>query len=210
MKKFVFLGIFISLLFISSCTPSSWDNREYYFSEGFADLAKLDAKHNTSFYTERLNSSMIALDNIEPFIADVEEFRENVRKTRDGPDKEALVNFATVRITMALSQKNFQLAQKIGDIGLTSDESGFSCGEFEYIYEASNLYNKSLVYAQKARSDLDTILYEYRKIPHVQELVGLDENKTKFYYFHLGNIKNILKSNERALTEICKIRVVKN
>jgi len=79
-----------------------------------------------------------------------------------------------------------------------------------YIYEASNYYNKSLVYTQKARSDLDTVLYEYRKVPHVQELIGLGENKTWFYYFHLGNINNILRSNNRALTEVCKTRVVKN
>ena len=194
---------------MSSCT-SSWEGKEYSFGDGFADLAELDVKYATSFHEEKLNSSMVALDNVEPFIADLKEFRENVRKTNDSPDKSALIDFVAIRITMVLAQKNFQLAQNIGNIGLTSDEFGFKCSDAPYILEVSNFYNKSFVYTQKARNDLDTVLYKYRKVPELQNLVGLGTNKTKFYYFHLGNIKNILKSNERALTEICKIRVVKN
>ena len=208
MKKFIFFGIIFSIIFISSC--SSWEGREYSFTDGFFELSKLDAKYDTSFHEEKLNASMIALENVEPFIADLEEFRENVRKTKDSLDKEALIDFIATRITMVLAQKNFQLAQNIGDIGLSSDEAGFKCSDSPYIFEASNYYNKSLSYTQKARRDLDTILYKYRKVPNLQGSIGLGLNKTEFYYFHLGNVNTILESNNRVLKEICKVRVVKN
>lgn len=206
MKKWLFLGVIVGVLFLVSCADQ-WKNREYTFKEGFTELATLDAKYNTSFKDEQLNKSMVPLDRVEPFIADLNKMRENFRKIKNSSEKDALIDFIAVRITMIKAEENFQKAQRIGDIGLASD--GFSCSEVPYMLEASFYYNRSYAYTLKARSDLDTVLYEYRKIPELHQLIGVSENKTWFYYFHLDNIKNILRANEIVVENFCKAEVVK-
>lgn len=208
-QTIAWLGLLISIFVLSSCSPS-WENRDYTFKEGFEALAKLDEKYGASFHKEQLNAtSMVALENVEPFIADLRAFRENIKRTKDSEDKDALIDFIVVRITMVGAEENFQRAQKIGDIGLASDEGGFSCSEVPYLLETYYYYNKTYAYTIKARSDLDTVLHKYREVTDLQQLIGLGENKTQFYYFHLDNIKNILAANEKAVRNFCKAWVVK-
>jgi len=114
-----------------------------------------------------------------------------------------------IRIFMLLSEKHFQIAGNIGDIGLVGDEKGFSCSESPYILEVANELNKSYTLAIKTTSGIDTILYQHREVEQLQNLIGMNQNKTAFYYSHFNTIKTIVKTNIESVQKFCKAKVVK-
>lgn len=205
MKK-RYLWLFISLFLISSCKSI----QPYTFTQGFQELQLLDTQYNASFKTERLNATMVPLDKIDPFLTELDKFQEKIEETKDSTEKEALLLFIDIRKDMLLSQKNFLLGQKIGDIGLVKDNKGFRCAEAKYLLDTAYYFNESFTYGRRAQSELDDLLYEYREVAQLQDLVGLNQNKTAFYKSPLDHIKNIVRDNTDALAKNCKIKVVTN
>ncbi len=194
------------MLLLAGCISNEWSNREYSFAQGFVELTELDKEFNASFKDERLNVTMVPLENIDALLASHEEMKSNIEKTKDSQDKKALLKFIDIRKNMVLAEKNFQLAENIGPIGLVRD--GFGCGEAKYILDASYYYNETFTYARKAQFDLDDLLYEYRELPRVHELVGVNKNKTAFYKSALDDVRKIVDTNLDALQKNCKIKVV--
>lgn len=205
-KTLITLTLLITLLI--GCTLDPWKDKELSFKEGFEEINKTDNKFNTNFHDERIKVTMVPLKDIDNLIEELKELRENIKKTKDSPDKGALLDFINVRIFMLISEKNFQLAQEIGDIGLVGDEAGFRCSEVPYILEATAYYNKSRTYGIKALNGLDTILYEHREVKGLQDIIGLNENKTWFYYSPFDEVKNIVRTNSESINKICRSKVV--
>lgn len=196
--------LMVAFLGLIGCTLE----KEYTFAQGFADLQELDAAYNASFKEEKLGKMMIPLENVDVFLEKLEETEEDVKETKDSRDKEAVLVFISIRKAMVISEKNYQLARKIGNIGLVEDKEGFTCGEAKYILDTAYLFNESFVAARKAISALDDLLYYYRDVEQLQELVGLDENKTQFYDSSLDILSKTIKLNHQALENNCKIKVV--
>ncbi len=198
--------VLVILIVISSCTNAG--KKDYTFAEGFAELQKLDTAHNASFKNEQLNSTMVPLDNIDPLLEQLDLMQGNIQRAQESDNKEALVRFIAIRKDMLLAEKNFQLAQKIGDIGLVTDENGFSCAEARYILDAAYLYNESFTYARRAEFSLDDLLYWFGDVSQLQDLVGLNKQKTAFYKSPLDHVHKIVQTNQETLEKNCKIKVV--
>ena len=206
MKRTLWL-IMVLLIGVVGCN-NEWNNREYSFAQGFADLKALDEEYNASFKEERLGKISISLENVDPFLKALAVIESNIEDTKDNRDKEALLVFISIRKGMILAEKNYQLAKEIGNIGLVEDEGGFTCGESRYILDTAYLFNESFSTAKQVIYLLDDLLYHYRDVEQLQELVGLDENKTQFYLSPLDDMSKTIKLNYVALEKNCKIRVV--
>lgn len=207
MKRGYMLLCCIVLLVLTGCLENK-GNREYTFAEGFSDLATIDKEFNASFKEERLYFAMVPLEKIDPLMEKVEERKKKVQAAKESQEREALLQFIEIRKLMLLAQRNFHLAEKIGDIGLVTDKGGYKCAEAKYILDAAYYYNESWSYARQAQLKLDDLLYEQREVPRLQHLVGLNENKTAFYKSPLDNLKEITRLNHEALEKNCKIQVV--
>ncbi|MBI1972759.1 hypothetical protein HYS50_02015 [Candidatus Woesearchaeota archaeon] len=205
MKK-RYLWLLLLPFLISSCKAP----QPYTFAQGFQDLQLVDTQYDASFQQERLNGTMVLLDQIDPLLAELDKFQENVEKTQDSRDREALLIFIDIRRDMLLSQKNFLLGQKIGDIGLVKDSKGFKCAEAKYLLDTIYYFNESVTYGRRALFDLDNLLYKYQDVQQLQDLVGLNQNKTAFYKSPLDHLKNVIRENTDALAKNCKIKVVTN
>jgi len=205
MKK-RYLWLLLLPFLISSCKAP----QPYSFVQGFQDLQLLDTQFNASFKHERLNGTIIPLDKIDIFLAELDKFQGNVEKTQDSRDKEALFLFLDIRRDMLLSQKNYHLAENIGDIGLVTDQKGFHCAEAKYLLDTVYYFNLSFIHGRRALFDLDDLLYKYQDVQQLQELVGLNQNKTAFYKSPLDHLKNIIRDNTDTLAKNCRIKVVTN
>ena len=207
MKKTVLcavMGICI-LVLVGGCKQKE---QSPTFAEGFQQLADLDKKFNASFKQEQLNQSMVAEEKTDAFIKELEAFKKNLQKKLPSKDQEALLFFMDIRKDMLLSQKYYQLGEKIGDIGLVKDESGFSCSEIKYLLDAAHYFNLSFVHGSSAVSHLDDVLYQYQDVNQLQDLVGLNQNKTAFYKSPLDHAKNVARDNMQALEKNCRFKVV--
>ena len=207
--KWTLLSMIGLAVFLVSCSGPDFSEKIYTFAEGFAELQEIDQQFNTSFHDERLNVTMVAPENIDPLIEAIKEFKAKVEQTQNNEDRAALLDFASARVFMLLSQKSFQKAQDIGDIGLVSDKAGFSCSETPYILQTAAYLNQSYNNAIKARDGLDRILFEYQKVPNVRALIGVNKQKAWFYYSPLDDIKNKVRNNHRVIDGFCKKTVVK-
>lgn len=203
MKKITILLLFLSLILIAGC-----NQKEYTFAEGFQKVVELDAKYNGSFKEEGINYTVVPLENIDEYLKEIGEFEKDIRAGKDTRDKEALLLFINVRKNMLSAEKNYQLALQIGDIGLVTDEKGFTCGEARYILDVAYYYNETFTDARAAEFGLDDLLYAYADIDQLLALVGVDDEKTRFYLSPLDDIDKTMRTNRAELEKNCKIKVV--
>jgi hypothetical protein len=186
------------------------EQKEITFKEGFNHLEKLSKKYNTSFHTEELNVTMPELDDIPLLLEDIKEFEETLDPASTSYDSQALFLFTNIRKLMLTSQWYFQQGTALGDIGIVNDQEGFSCAESQYIIDGAFLFNESWVYGLYAQDHIDDILYMFKYHPTVVNLVGIDENKTRFFRSDLRNIRHIPINNLQSIDVYCGIRNIKH
>lgn len=182
--------------------------RDFTFEEGFNEIVKLDEKYNTSFRTENLPDELIDYKNVDPFIGDLTKLREEVALSADEnptKEKEALLLFIDARTLMILSEKSYATVEIMGPIGLATGEDGFSCMEAGYLINGAYYLNKSYGAGIEAYLKLDSLLGNNQYTPNVWSLVGVNNEKPKFFYSKLGEIKNKVAKNIIALEEFCMI-----
>ena len=206
MNKTIWI-LLIGLIGIVGCNSNS-SSQEYTFAAQFAELQALDQEFNASFKLEQLDRTMVPLENIDSLLEQLEKKKKEIEKQTATNDTAAILAFIEVRRLMLSSQKMFQLGKRIGDIGLVTDKKGYSCSEVKYILDAAYYFNESWVYGLQAQSKLDDVLFEFRDLPEVQNLIGVDDNKTAFYLSPLDQVKNIVRNNYEALQKNCRVQVV--
>ena len=175
--------------------------KEITFEKGFHNMLKLDERYNASFKFERLNQTMVDVDKIDPFIKDLEKFKEKISKYDDNSDIQALNLLLDARINMLRSEKYFFLGREIGDIGIAA--GGFRCSEASYLINAAYYYNSSFKYGVHAYSQLDDLLNIYKNVTNLRKLIGIDETKIKFYASPVFGAEAIADSNIDALVKYC-------
>ena len=183
-------------------------DREVTFEEGFDELKEIDEKYNTSFHVEMLNGTMVAKDDIPLMLEELKEF-EGSLSASSSPEMDALFLFVDIRKLMLTSQWYFQLGEEIGDVGLVNDESGFSCGESQDILNAAFYFNESFAYGFQAEEEIDELLYINKYHPTLWKLVGVDDQKTRFFKSDLKYIRHIPLNNLKSLEVYCGIAGVK-
>ena len=172
------------------------NQKQTSFEEGFKTLEKLDARYNTNYHNERLNKTMIDLEFTDPIIEDIEKWEKKWTKEENTTDTRALLLFTNIRKNMITSQKFWRLGEEFGSVGRAGD--GFRCNEEPFIINAAYYYNQSWVKGLDAQLKLDTLLYEYREVRRLRELVGIDNAKSP-----LRDIKNIAVNNIALLELHC-------
>jgi len=91
----------------------------------------------------------------------------------------------------------------IGDKGLVADEDGFSCSDAGYIINEGYYYNLSYGSGLEAYELLSDLLDKYRDVPQLWDLVGINEEKPRFLYSPLGEIKIDIRKNLKVLEDFC-------
>lgn len=183
---------------------------EYRFEEGYNHLEATSNKYNTSFHTEILNETMPSLGDIPNIIKEIQEFESTLSKKSNDPEMSAIFLFIDIRKLMLTSQWYFQKGKEIGNVGLVNDEEGFSCTEAPQITDAAYYYNESFIYGLQAEEEIDDLLYMHKYHPKLWQLVGIDENKTKFFKSDLRSIRHIPINNLKSLEVYCNMRGIKH
>lgn len=173
--------LLLALLVIIGCQSD--------FKGNFDRLEKISKEHGTSFFTERLNTTVVPLGKITPLIDDLDAV-----KVRDN----ASIRFKDARINMLRSELYWQLAMDIGAVGRVED--GFKCEEKAHIKRAEDYFNKTHFYGLAAYNGLDLLLRDY---PEYRDIVGVGENKTKFYYSPIFWANERAKLNEVLYDQVC-------
>ncbi len=203
------LIVLVSLLILSGIFTILPTPKKISFEEVFYEIEKLDEKYETSFKKEKIkgsNETLINYKNIDPYLEDLKLLRENSYKKIEEPpteEEQAALMFIDTRTLMLLSQKNYYLGKMEGHRGFVTDKDGFSCSEAGYIINTAYYYNLSHQSGIEAHKRLDKLLSDYTEINPIQKLIGLNENKPKFFYSLLGELKNEVRSNLFALEEFC-------
>jgi hypothetical protein len=205
-KAYVIMGIaIIGILFLLVLTQTT---KEFTFEEGFNEITKLDEKYETSFKTEKLPTDLINYKNVDPYVKDLGELREEVANSIDktySKEKEALLLFIDARALMLLSQKSYTMAETLGPRGLAEGEQGFSCLDAGYLINGAYYINKSYSAGLEAYLLLDRLLGNNQNTSNVWELIGIDEEKPNFFYSNLGGMKITVERNIIALEDYCLI-----
>ena len=184
--------------------------KEYTFEEGFNALQEIDSKYDTSFRTERLNVSMPPSGVIPSIIKDIQSFESALDKKSSSPEVKALFLFTDIRKLMLTSEWYFQKGAELGDKGLVNDQAGFSCNEAQDIITAAFNFNETYIYGLKAEEEIDDLLFIYKYHPKLWSLVGINENKPRFYGSDLKSIRHIPLNNLKSLEVYCKISGIKH
>lgn len=181
MKKILLL---LALVLLIGCQAD--------FKANFNKFEKISAKYDTSFFNEKLNGSEVPLTKIEPLITDIEsvEVSDN-----------ASIRFKAARINMLKSELYWQLARDIGSIGRADD--GFYCKEKEYLERAGDYFNKTHYYGLNAYNSLDLLL---RDFPEYQDIIGIGNNKTRFYSSPIFWAGERAKYNTDLFKQVCLIK----
>lgn len=173
------------------------------FKQGFKEIQEIEAKYNGNFRFEKVNDTAIKEENFDLFIEELEEYSHMLARRKNTTGAQALTKFINARTAMLKSEKFFKLGDNIGNIGKVLDHEGFKCDEMDYILNAAYYFNRSWTHGINALLELDSLLYDYRKVPNMRELVGIDDTKTKFYKSDLRMVKHQSTSNIYSLAYYC-------
>ncbi len=120
-------------------------SQKYTFESGLKEIEAIDAKHDTSIYSERLDKVMLNTWDIEDMLADLNamELRLKNSENKDSEDIQALLLLVEFRKKMLEAEMEMIKVRYIGAKGDIMD--GFKCKDIGYIVNSS-LIKKMAVY----------------------------------------------------------------
>ncbi len=194
--------IFVGILLVGVLLKLMLFDKTDTFAEGFKTIEKLEKQYGTSFKTEQLNWSMAPFETIDNLTRSIEAIEVDLGE-QESADAQALRQFIKARKLMLRSEKNWHLAERIGDIGEVKDEEGFSCAEYPYIIKAAMYYNNSWIFGLHATRALDSVISDYKDVESATDLVGVNEKKSKFYTSPFYQAADHFRNNLFALEKNC-------
>ncbi|MFC1648410.1 hypothetical protein ACFL1B_03030 [Nanoarchaeota archaeon] len=186
----------ILLLLLVACTP-----RITNVLQAYEEVQLLDGTYNTNFREEMTNRLFLGVSEIDSYLADLDELRSRV--TADGKEAKWIEWFFSAREQMLLSQKAFQQGWfGIGEEGRVSN--GFSCSEIDKIREETLLLEEAWSVGFNATRVFDAIMTEN---DDMRQLIGIGENKPKFYLSDLEGLYIEIQSNVVGMEQYCNLDV---
>lgn len=161
--------VFSGLVFISGCITGA-----YTFKDGFNELMELDARHNTSLYTENINASAWPVEDIDVIRQDYIVLRDkfNTSASVKKEDREALLLLMEFKINNIEATKYFKLKNAIGKRGTARD--GFKCNDKPFILMAVSYFNMSHQHLLRARYAMDDMLTYY---PQTRAVIDMENRR---------------------------------
>lgn len=190
MRAYQVIQLFAAMLLISGCTNYLVN---YDFERTYEEVRKIDSKYNTVLHVEMLGGNMVPKESIEPMLVDLRALAQRVNHSRPNEERETIMLFLDARMLMLESQRNFEIAAKIGTRGLATD--GYRCSEMETIAKSRTYLRDAMGQAGLAQDLLDRVIQEEEP----QRFLGVNENKPKFYESPLRQISAELKAQKAAI-----------
>ena len=209
-QKWASGGVLVVIAIATIILLTSEQKKVYTFEEGFYQLQEIDRKFNTSYHREELNETMPPIETIPVILEEIKKFESMLDKKSPSLDMKALFIFSDIRKVMLTSEWYFQKGKEIGNKGLVNDAEGFSCREAPEIIDATFYFNESFIYATQAQSEIDDVLYMYKYHPDVWRLMGIDQNRTRFFRSDLKHIRHTVLNNMKSVDVHCNIRGIKH
>jgi len=215
-KSFIFIisALFAAVFILTSCTPVR-EPTIYTFKEAFLDLAVIDAKYNTSLYTEALdkenyyiqftpselpdwNRTNILTKNVDLILNDLEMLKNKTISNKNINNSEGILLLIEAREKMIKSQELYKIGLSFGDKGRTRD--GFGCKDKPTVLNASDAFNQSAVIGTEVTRSFDYLLNTYPSVGHYL----LKSKRPKFYDSPIYFISREAARDRRNIEQLCK------
>ena len=208
----IWLIILAALFILASCHERGIP--ETYDLEGvvtFFDEA--DKKYDGSWHEELLATTMVPLENIDPYITELIKFNATIAQQGNSSNETILLDLVASRIAMLTSEKYYHLALEADPRGLTTivldgtemvvDASleDFDCANADNISKASEHLNITLAEGHKFLNAMDNVL---QNSVEARSVVGIDENRSLFYLSPLGKVFTTIRVNALLLQQRCR------
>ncbi len=208
----ILLILLVSSLF-SACLPllhKQEYQKEVLFRDNFMEVREIDEKYATDFREEGLGKVVVDLNSIDPMKEEILVLVEQITGTRyvdlevlskkkNKTETDLALLLLGIRLEMLDSEKYFQLGYQYGNKGLVGD--GFFCDEKPFIDDATANFRRSLLHGLNVTYHMDILLTQTKNVTH--DLIGVDENKPKFYETPLQTMFNQLRQNEDIVMRAC-------
>jgi len=189
MKKIVILMLIIVIL-ITSCQRTS-------FIDNLKKVNELDEKYNGSWMKEKLNGTVIPMQDIPRFIADLEKLKSEASRSND-IDKNASLYLIRARIDMLQAEEAWQISNIIN--AKRKIKEAVWCNEADIVKSNSEYLGKAVAEAINASVQLDDLIARY---PEYRDIVGYNENKSLFYLSPTCYFGHYARVQLEALRDIC-------
>ncbi|MBI2109937.1 hypothetical protein HYT58_02065 [Candidatus Woesearchaeota archaeon] len=180
----------ILLLLLTACQVNK-------FHDTFNEINELDKKYDTSFMKEKLNGSVVDSSEIPKFISELEAIKSKVSRS-GANDTNASLLLIRARIDMLESEMAWQTANTINTRRKLKEDVW--CYEADLVKSNSEYLGKAVAEAINATLHLDNLLAWY---PGYRDLIGYNENKTRFYLSPTCYYGHYARVQLEALNNIC-------
>jgi len=172
--------------------PTITQRTEYTFNNTFEDIEKLNKEYVTEWKKEKLGKYMVNINLIDPYIEELQTMKQWMAAAET--DEKALL-FVEARMVMLQSQKEFQNALALGAQGAVNE--GSTCDNLDILKQATKNYNASLQLGHEFSKKIDKILRlavtDGQK--EIQDMIGINTKKPRFYLSPFGEIYKLTTSN---------------
>ncbi len=192
------LGVLLAALIIGIGIQTS---KPYTLAKVINEFNKLDKKYNTSWRQEKIcftciDGMITSIDKIDNYINDINKIEDLIKKQNITEKRKVyhtqtlMLNLTLARKLMLEAEKKYQEFQLLGDKGKIDFEyddfdnikliEEKNCEDKTILIEGARLLNETIQIINKVRYSLDIVLNgaEETRSP---ELIGVNENKPKFY-----------------------------
>ena len=227
MKKTFFALLILSVLL----TMIGCIKQEYTFEQGFKEVLALDLKYNGSFYDEAIdpgnlyNSSLflpvqgrilVPLENIDPFIIDLDLLKEKVSQMKVNNHTTAVLQLIELREKMLEMERYYVLGEAQKEFLIAGPKRsevisirGFGCKEGPKIIETAEYYNTSANIGKEAVAILDNMLNNFQNNPNIPNIMGLDNKdpelnqRPKFIDSPFWPMIKVMNANAGRIKQLC-------
>ncbi len=167
--------------------------------ETIAAIERLDERHGGSWHEEKLAGNMTAMKAIPTYLEDLNALFLAV-EAQNSSEANVSLDFLDARRRMLVSEELFQQALKGGTRGRYDEQ--FTCRDRQALEYYTSLYNESAEVGKLFFPVMDRVL---RSHPDAPELIGLNDEKPKFYYTHFGDILRLVEVNLFGIRQRCDL-----
>lgn len=184
--------ILLILIVITACQRNTFMNT-------YNKMLELDKEYGGSFQKEMINGTSVDILNIPRYIADLEKLKSEAVRS-NAADKNASLSLIRARIDMLKAESSWHTANLLKGKRALKREDGVLCTEADLVKAQSEWMQDTIKEAVNATLHLDDLIAYY---PQYREIIGYNENKSRFYYSPTCYIGHYARLQLEAVNKIC-------